>query len=654
MSKISIPASNILARNRRFFIENGKLINNEIKDQIPKIYDSWARSRAFGVNAGQTSLPLPLQRIATPFDVYCIDINSQMTEHMRKIASDSKIVRLILDEDLMVLSMDGNGELVRILNSINICVGASFAEQVIGTNAAALTMYSKQNSCVIGEQHYIEALQNYVSCAVVSKQEKETLYYLVFITPKENFHPSMLGFLYYYERSHYLNFAYEQKKMECSISENVIKEVNKGLLYVDPRDIILYVSDWLAGFIGLTQKNVIGDKLDRLFPEIKEAVEAVRNGKDNCLQEIYIGSCPKKDHFYVDIRAACKNGYAAKAVMVTFMPKQLTKHKAAENAGFKARYTFADLAGCSEDFQEAVYLAQAAANSCSSVLIEGETGTGKELFAHAIHNTSKRKNGPFISINCAAIPRELIGSELFGYMEGAFTGARRGGAVGKFEMAHKGTIFLDEISEMPYDLQAVLLRVLEERKVTRLGGRQSIPVDVRIIAATNRDLQALANKEEFRMDLYYRLNVINIEIPPLRKRLDDIPLLVDHILKQCSYTIGKNVLGVTPEVMNLFKSFNWPGNVRELRNVVESGINFCTSSLITLRDLPKKFVEKYSADPLVVHNESQEQEYDHYEKQLLWKLMKEYRGNKSSVAHKLGISRPTLYNKLKKYKIISR
>ena len=653
MSNNGIPAPE-LSRNRLFFIENERLINNEIQSQMPEIYDSWVRSKAFGVNAKQTSLPLPLKSLTTQFDSYRTNINCQMTDYMKKIASDSKIVRLILNENLTVFSMDGNEELLKTLYSINVCVGASFAEQVIGTNAAALAMYSKHNSYVIGEQHYIEALQNYVSCTVVGKREKGISDYLMFITPKDNFHPSMLGLLYYHERSHSLNFAYEQKKIECTMSENFLEEINKGLLYVDPRGIILYISDWLASCIGLTKKSIIGDKLDSLFPELKEAVEFVCSGKDNILKEVYIGSCPKKGHFCVDIRPVFRNGYAAKAIIIIFIPKQLLNNKMAESASSKAQYTFADLAGNSEEFQEAIFMAQKAAESCSNVLIEGETGTGKELFAQAIHNKSSRKNGPFISINCAALPRDLIGSELFGYVEGAFTGARKGGSSGKFEMAHKGTIFLDEISEMPYDLQAVLLRVLEERKVTRLGGGHSIPVDVRIIAATNRDIQTLANNGEFRMDLYYRLNVINIEIPPLRERLEDIPLLVDHILKQYSYTIGKNVLGVTPEVMNLFKNFCWHGNVRELRNVVESGMNFCISSLITLKDLPKKLIEKYSADPLESHNEYLEQEYDHYEKQLLWKLMKEYSGNKSSIAHKLGISRPTLYNKLKKYKIISR
>jgi transcriptional regulator with PAS, ATPase and Fis domain len=648
MHELGMLAPEVIIRNRLFFIEHGRTIDNEIPNKIPEIYESWARSRAFGVNAALTRLPLPSKNVTTHIDSYRSSINGRLTEYIKQVASDSKIVRLILDEDLTVFLMDGNEKLLQILNSLNICVGASLAEQSSGTNAAVLAMCRKEISCVIGAQHYIEALQDYVSCAIPGRRDDGTVDYLMFITYKDNFHPSMKGLLYYHERSHNLNFAYEQKKMECSMSEKCLKEAKQEFLYLDPRGIILNVSDGLAHSLSLDRAELIGTGFSTFFPELSEAFLAVQSGKEMSLQVVLKDSAAKNG-FLASIQAVSSDT-RHNAVIITFVPKQ-SKY-IAETVGHRARYTFADLAGNSKRFRETMFLAQKAAESCSNVLLEGETGTGKELFAQAIHNASMRSNEPFISINCAAIPRELIGSELFGYAEGAFTGARRGGATGKFEMAHKGTIFLDEISEMPHDLQAVLLRVLEERRVTRLGGAHSIPVDVRIIAATNRDIQALAASGQFRMDLYYRLNVINIDIPPLRKRLDDIPVLVEHILKRYSYTSGKNVIGVTPEVMNFFQSFSWPGNVRELRNVVERGMNFCTS-LITMEDLPKKLMESYSAEPEATHNEYLEQEYDHYEKQLLWKLMKEYRGNKSSIAQKLGISRPTLYNKLKKYKIIA-
>lgn len=645
MPQIEILTPEVISRNRQFFIKSEKLITKEIQNQMPQIHESWVRSQAYGVNPRQTILPYPIKKLLSKPDKYRSNINNQIICHMKKIASNSKIAMLVLDEQLNVFLMDGNELLLKSLHSKNICVGASFAEQLIGTNAAALTLYSKNDSCVMGAEHYVEALQNYVTCATICQKEKGILNYVMLIAANDDFHPSMPGLLYYHQISHSLNFALEQKKLECSMAEKFIKEISKEeLLFCDQRGVILYISDWLTNVVGLTKENIIGYQLDAIFPELIDVFRATKDKEIPCVTEIYFKNCPNKKEFLVKVQSISRNDYAAKAIIFIFMEKRIRNN--AHITGFKAQYTFADLIGSSREFQETIAIAERVAKGCSNVLIEGETGTGKELFAQAIHNASRRKDGPFISINCAAIPRELIGSELFGYVEGAFTGARKGGTAGKFEIAHMGTIFLDEIGEMPLDMQAVLLRVLEEKKVTRLGGSGSISVDVRIIAATNKNIQASANNGEFRMDLYYRLSVINIEIPSLKKRREDVPLLADHFLKQYSYNFGRYGMSFTPEVQSLFTNYCWPGNIRELRNVVESIVNLCTSAVIRIEDLPKKLIEKCT-DSL----QHLEQGYDYYEKELVWDLMKEYNGNKSGVAKKLGISRPALYNKLKKYKI---
>lgn len=281
--------------------------------------------------------------------------------------------------------------------------------------------------------------------------------------------------------------------------------------------------------------------------------------------------------------------------------------------------------------------------SISPVLITGETGTGKEMIARAIHNNSKRSNGPFIPINCANIPENLFESELFGYDEGAFTGAKKGGKTGLFEVANGGTIFLDEIGELGIYQQAKLLRVIQEGCIQRIGSTISTPIDVRVISATNRDLDAMISEDKFRSDLYYRIGVIPINIPPLRKRIDDIPLLVDHFIRKFNSKIGNVVLGVEDDVMELFKDYPWPGNVRELENAIEYSINMELMDKICLDNLPCKIrnFRKVDQKDLFAEREA------YLINELLGKNGWDYRG-KEKTAEELGISVRTLYRKIKK------
>lgn len=287
-----------------------------------------------------------------------------------------------------------------------------------------------------------------------------------------------------------------------------------------------------------------------------------------------------------------------------------------------------------------------AAASPSTVLIQGESGTGKELFARAIHSTSPRENKPFVTINCAAIPEQLLESEFFGYEEGSFTGAARGGKSGKFELADGGTIFLDEIGDMPLHLQSKLLRVLQEKKIDRVGGRVPIPVDVRIIAATNVDLEGKVALGEFRQDLFFRLNVIPINIPPLRERKEDIPILMDYLLRKCNSKMEKSIQGFSMEVVSIFTRYDWQGNVRELENVIEYAVNMEQGNIITLSSLPLRLRRSRMTAPQ--SNGMEVKSLEEMERETIYKALKLYR-NKDKVAAALGIGRATLYRKLKKY-----
>lgn len=255
-------------------------------------------------------------------------------------------------------------------------------------------------------------------------------------------------------------------------------------------------------------------------------------------------------------------------------------------AGGPRLYSFADIKGISPAIVQVRAMAERAASTDATVLIRGESGTGKEVFAQAIHSAGPRQSGPFVAVNCAAIPETLLESELFGYDEGAFTGARKGGKPGKFELAHGGSLFLDEVGDMPLLLQAKLLRVLQERVIERVGSNAVQPVDVRIIAASNRDLRALIERGQFREDLYYRLNVIPLEIPPLRQRRADLHLLIDHFLKKYGHLLGKEGCRLAAGVLNALHRYDWPGNVRELENTIQYMVSLTQGAMITPESLP--------------------------------------------------------------------
>ena len=333
-------------------------------------------------------------------------------------------------------------------------------------------------------------------------------------------------------------------------------------------------------------------------------------------------------------------------------------------SGARAKFHFGDIITKNPGMLDLISKAKFAASNMSSILIEGESGTGKELFAQAIHNESNRRTGPFLAVNCGAIPRELIGSELFGYEEGAFTGAKKRGNPGKFELASGGTLFLDEIADIPLDQQVTLLRAIQEKAITRIGGHREIQVDIRIICATNKNLIDEVRKNNFRHDLYYRLNVINIRIPALRERADDVELLFAHFLKAEAQRLRKTIKIKDDRISSALSSYAWPGNVRELQNIVERIVNTMQGNVLELNHLPAEIhgAEQGLELPSVGVGNRQEpgehsirhardrarhQAYSRDRKRIIEALDK-YNGNMSRAAKELGISRVALYKKMHK------
>ena len=316
------------------------------------------------------------------------------------------------------------------------------------------------------------------------------------------------------------------------------------------------------------------------------------------------------------------------------------------------KYSVGDIIGKSDTIQKLRDEIVDIADSNSAVLIGGETGTGKELVAHSIHSLSRRALSPFVIINCASIPENLVESELFGYIEGSFTGAVKGGKKGKFEIADKGTVFLDEIDALPYSVQPKLLRFLQEKEIDRVGGTKSIPVDVRVIAASNRPLKQLVKSGEFREDLYYRLNVVRINIAPLRNRKEDLAFLAENHVDKMNLFLGRKVKKIDDGVVEVFHKYKWPGNVRELYNVIENAMNKCKDSTLTLKHFDDFLSESFNAQDVVFNAfetvKTLEEITSKAEQEAIINVLNICDGNKKKAAELLNISRPTLYDKMKK------
>lgn len=323
-----------------------------------------------------------------------------------------------------------------------------------------------------------------------------------------------------------------------------------------------------------------------------------------------------------------------------------------------AKYSLEQIIGKDPSILKIKSMIKKVGQTKSTVLITGETGTGKELVAHSIHQESNRRHKPFIRLNCAAIPKDLLESELFGYEEGAFTGAKKGGKPGKFELAEGGSLLLDEINQMPINLQSKLLRVIQEKELERVGGLKTREINVRLICISNVDLEELVIKGEFRADLYYRINVVRIDIPSLRERMDDIEEITNYSIEKINRELGLNITGVSKDVLKLFKSYDWPGNVRELEHVIERAANMVFSGVLTKEYFDFLYLrcnERKSEKSIRFGEINTLEEYkSHAEKEAITRALAKSNGNKKEAAQLLKIDRSVLYDKLKKYKIFEK
>lgn len=439
----------------------------------------------------------------------------------------------------------------------------------------------------------------------------------------------------------------------------VFESANYGTVIVDRNGKIQYMSNQYCEFLEVNREDVIGEYVANLIENTRMHL-VVQTGQSEMADLQFL-----RGSFVIANRIPIIENKEIIGAIGTILFRDLHDWKEMNNniKELLARnnlyhpedeptsginYTIHDLKGNSNAIIELKERIKRVAEGDISILVRGESGTGKEIIAQSIHQLSSRSQKPFVSVNCGAIPEHLIESELFGYEEGAFTGAKKGGKIGKFQLADGGTLFLDEIGDMPQHMQVKMLRVLQEGEVEPVGSLQSQKVDVRIVAATNRPLERMVENSEFREDLFYRINAMQLMVPPLRDRAEDIPILVQHFLEKITSRIGKRVQSVQEDVLALFQRYNWPGNIRELENILNASVHLSSDSLIGMTDLPDYLTKETRG----IQKKTLKEIVEETERQAIERALKNCQYDRNKAAMMLGIGNSTIYEKIKKYQLI--
>lgn len=615
-------------------------------------------------------------------------------EDLHQFAEGSGCVIVFADAEVCIVDCVGDQTIQQELEHSGLTIGASWSEERQGSNALALALLESFPMQLEGAMHYRAALHPlYTSAAPVHDLLGQAVGVLGVIGRNEHSHPHTLSMITAAAQaiSNQLQMQVWLSNANDLLSElkTILQSLPEGILLLRRDGVISQMNAPAGTMLGLNPTKATGRRLRDVLPlptllaqalgsrqslSDEEVVFDTVHGRVTCLCSLKPISTNQPETGLEEIAASTgliiSEPVVADGYVIILRSIERVQKLVHRMTGAQARLTFANVIGESPELKEALRLARLASNSNSTVLLHGETGTGKEIFAQSIHNSSARADGPFVAINCAAIPRELINTELFGYEGGSFTGADRQGRSGKFEQAHGGTLFLDEIGDMPLDLQTTLLRAIETRTIVRIGGQRVIPADVRIIVATHKDLREEALRGNFRSDLYYRLNVLTINIPSLRERASDIPLLVEHFLQRQGRILGR-VLSIRPEATAALCQYTWPGNIRELENLLIRVTYLMPSSTITLDDLPldvrqmveriepsKQYISQQSSPihadqqrvPLVTAKAAALKEQSmNTEVQAILAAWHASNGHITRAAAILGINRSTLWRKMVKY-----
>ncbi|WP_378951624.1 sigma-54-dependent Fis family transcriptional regulator [Pelosinus sp. sgz500959] len=644
------------------FIHSGKILSGIVS---PLVAESWIKcaNRDMNPTEGRGHIELGCNELKELVDKneIIIRIANPFMKNLYKSFSNTGFIVVLADIQGYILESFGDKERLKSAEYLNFVFGANWSETRVGTNAIGFTLATGKPAQVSGCEHFSQPHHCWTcSAAPIFDKRGEIVAVLDVSGPVQDKNSHTLGMVIAAAEAISMQLKMQQKHSEIMLMkrhlESVFNTMSEGVLFIDKLGIIREVNAITQRLLNKNSQDIIGHSIDTVF---KEVSPSIRTMLDN--PQLYsdikllvptqngISHCMASGEFVSDEYGGVNGG------VVILRPIQQVKESVTSCGGHQANFKFSDIIGKSPVMRETVRSAMLAAGSSSNVLLQGESGTGKELFAQAIHNQSARNNGPFIAVNCGAIPRELIGSELFGYVEGAFTGAKRGGRPGKFELAAGGTLFLDEIGDMPLEQQVTLLRVLQEKKINRIGSDKVIATDVRIICATNKNLLKEVKQGTFRQDLYYRLNVISLTSPPLRERGEDIILLITSFLQSLSKNRDWEFY-LEPEVVLCLKKYSWPGNVRELHNVAERIIHLVEGNTVSLTHLPAElyhFHTNYEEVPIRRESfkEQRKQQNEKTEREELITLLRECNGNISHIAKRMGVARTTVYRKMQLYAI---
>lgn len=433
-----------------------------------------------------------------------------------------------------------------------------------------------------------------------------------------------------------------EKEAQVSRLEAIVENIGEGIIACDKHKNITECNRFAQEFLEKTMSNILGLQISKVEPRFdRTPFEKLREPEHGTIISIN-GTDVAMSRIPVIVNEEFESGVIVIQKLSQIQKIEEESRLSVMKAGMVASHVFKDILGNSASIVEAKQIAMNYAKVNANVLLLGETGTGKEMFAQSIHNASNRQNKPFVAVNCAALPESLLESELFGYVGGAFTGASKGGKAGLFEMAHTGSIFFDEISEMSLQLQGRLLRVLGERKIMRLGHDKVIPVDVRIIAASNQDLEALVSQGRFRKDLFYRLDVLRLSLPPLRERPEDIPELVTNFVEHFDKSNNMTKHMIDPSIFPYLQTLEWPGNIRQIRNFCERLSTIVFESIITMRDVERCITQRSESSYSRIRSD----------KERIVEAINGCDGNKSKAAEVLGYDRSTLYRKMRRYGLL--
>jgi len=563
----------------------------------------------------------------------------------------SRFFAILTDEEGCILSVIGDDDILEAAFDLRMVPGAFMDEGSIGTNAMGTALAEGRPVQVSGDEHFIRAYHRWTcSGAPIHDVDGRVIGALDLTGNKDDVHLHTLGMVVAavnaIEKTLALIARNDAINRQGRFIETLVDSITAGIVSADLDGRILSVNRQALEMFGYSNEEMARLGMEALLPRWKDVRASCLAGSEFMNEDVLAEVRANRLYFNLSTYPIIGDGGAPTAVILVFKDVKKVRKHANEILGRRAIYTFDKIIGTSRGLRDAVAFARKIADSRSTVLLSGETGTGKEIFAQSIHNASSRRDEAFVVLNCGAIPRTLIESELFGYADGAFTGARRGGQPGKFEIADGGTIFLDEIGEMPLDMQTRLLRVIEEGTVMRVGDSRDIPVDVRIVAATNKDLAAEVVRGNFRKDLYYRLNVLPIRLPSLRERTEDIPLLIDFYMRKISRKLNRKPVAMSPEYLERLTRLEWSGNVRELENMIELVIN--SEKLPQLEERAVQPLERVGEDGSAASASASlvDAEAVH-----IRKILGEMGNNVSRTARRLGIGRNTLYRKMGRYKI---